>query len=83
MYTISDRAPSRNRFRKNPPLEAVLAELAIIGIKPSIDQGKHLKLRWAYAGRSHTTVVPFSASDWRAARNAKAFVRRQIDGGRP
>jgi hypothetical protein len=77
-------APARNRFRRNAPLEAILAELAIVGVKPSaITQNKHLKVRWVHRGRTHTTVLAASPSDARAALNAVAFVRRQLDGRRP
>jgi hypothetical protein len=85
MGLIYARASRRNRFRRgNAALAAILAELAAVGVRPSaITQNKHLKLRWSHQGRTHTTVLPASPSDRRAARNATAFVRRQLDGRRP
>jgi hypothetical protein len=77
------RGHARNRFRKNLPLQFVLAELAAVGVKPDVLEGRHLKLRWTHEGRAHATIVPRTASDWRAALNAAAFVRRQISGRRP
>jgi hypothetical protein len=76
--------PARKKSRRDTPLAAVLAELADIGVKPSaISRNKHVKLRWSHRGLAHITVCPASASDRRAARNAAAFVRRQIAGRRP
>jgi hypothetical protein len=71
-----------NKFRRNIALQAVLGELAAVGIRPEIYQGKHLKLRWVSGGRAFTTILPVTSSDWRASRNATAFVRRQLDGRR-
>jgi hypothetical protein len=83
MHPYHARATTRNRFRRNLPLQLVLAELAGAGVKPDIFGGKHLKLRWTHEGRARATIIPRTASDWRAALNAAAFVRRQISGRRP
>jgi hypothetical protein len=84
METLHARASQRNRFRRNAALAAVLAALDAVGVRPaSITKNKHLKVRWSHQGRTHTTVIPASPSDRRAALNATAFVRRQLDGRRP
>jgi hypothetical protein len=81
-YHASSRA--HNRFRRNAPLAAVLAELAAVGIKPTaITQNGHLKVRWTHRGRVHTTVLAGSPSDVRATLNAVSFLRRQLAGKRP
>jgi hypothetical protein len=82
METYHTRVSSRNKLRKNLPLQFALAELAAVGVKPNLLEGKYLKVRSAHTGRAHTTVA-HSTSDWRASRNAVAFVRRQLDGRRP
>jgi hypothetical protein len=84
MGLIYARASRRNRFRRNAALAAVLTELSAVGVRPTdIVQNGHLKLRWSHQGRAHVTVIPASPSDWRAALNARALVRRQLDGRRP
>jgi hypothetical protein len=84
MQELHAPSPRRNRFRRNDPLAAVLAELAAVDVRPaSITKNKHLRVRWSHQGRTHTTVIPASPSDRRAALNATAFVRRQIAGRRP
>ncbi len=42
------------------------------------DIGKHAKVRWKYRGTRLTTVCPCTASDYRAEKNAVAFVKRQM-----
>ena len=60
-------------------MTAVLAELATVGIQAElVRRGKHLKLCWATAAGLRFAFIPVSSSDWRAARNARAHVRRVL-----
>lgn len=53
----------------------------LVGAKATIDEierGKHVKIKWTYHGQKRMTVVPSSASDYRAGLNACAHVRREM-----
>jgi hypothetical protein len=64
--------------RRNPVVDAVLYELEAVGIKPTVLQNGHLKVRWSHAGHPRTCIVSGSPSDWRAPIQARAVVRRQL-----
>jgi hypothetical protein len=64
--------------RRNPVLDVVLDELAAAGIKPTVRQNGHIKVRWMHGGEQRTCVVPVSPSDSRAPLHARAWVRRQL-----
>jgi hypothetical protein len=63
--------------RKNPALAATLAELEARGVAYSIEQGKHLKVKFA-AG---LVVVSSTPSSWRSAVKARGTVRRLLRRG--
>jgi len=41
-------------------------------------RSKHLQLQFVAAGRSYIYILPHTSSDWRAAHNARADVRRML-----
>lgn len=61
-------------------LRAIKAEIAALGGEIlSIDQGKHLKVRFRNpAGREHMLLVSRSPSDWRAGLDTTARLRRMM-----
>jgi hypothetical protein len=68
-------------MRRNPELEAVVAELDAAGIHHEVTSGgRHLRVSWDADAGPRTTIVAVSASDFRAPRNARALVRRQLRG---
>jgi hypothetical protein len=65
--------------RRNEELAAVLRELKARGIEYEVRYGgKHCRVLWEVRTHKRMTIVGVSASDWRAAKNARAFVRRQL-----
>lgn len=64
--------------RRNPALDAVLRELAGVGIKPTVVQNGHFKVRWTHGGHDRTCVVSLTPSDWRAPMQARCLVRRRL-----
>jgi len=67
-------------MRRNECLTAVLRALDAAGVEPIIwHGGKHIRVAWHNPhGKQRSVTVPFSASDWRAVRNARADVRRLL-----
>lgn len=68
-------------MRKNPQLEAVLAELVAAGIVPRISNGgKHVRVYWNDSGgREHQCTISGTPSDRRrGAANVRAIVRRML-----
>jgi hypothetical protein len=66
-------------MRRNDQLAAVLAELDAHGVPYEIRTGgKHMRVLWEVRTHKRTTIVSVSGSDWRSAKNARAFVRRQL-----
>jgi hypothetical protein len=65
---------------KNAELAAVLAELDAHGVQYEVRcGGKHLRVVWEIRQhRRRTTIVGHTSSDWRAVKNARAHVRRQL-----
>jgi hypothetical protein len=52
------------------------------GFTPTVrNGGKHLKIRWHDGNRSFTVVVSRSPSDRKAAKNARATLRRILRNG--
>jgi hypothetical protein len=54
---------------------------ALVGARAtinSIERSKHTKIKWTYQGHQRMTVVPCSASDHRAIKNAVAHVKREM-----
>jgi hypothetical protein len=64
-------------MRGNTCLTAVLAELNAAGVSYAVTRGKHWHVTAAELGQ-RAIVVAVSASDHRAALNARAFVRRML-----
>jgi hypothetical protein len=67
---------------KNPCLEAMLDELAKVGIRDITrsNGGKHLQLRWVGPnGATRMATVPVSPSDWRSPHNSRAQIRRVLE----
>lgn len=67
-------------MRKNPQLDAVLAELAAAGITPWISNGgKHIRVHWKDpGGKSRLCTISGTCSDQRGPVNARAIVRRML-----
>src|SRR5262245_34257705 len=65
---------------RNEDLDAVLGELAEVGIRDvTVAHGsKHLQVRWTHNGEPRFQSVAVSPSDWRSVRNARAEIRRQL-----
>jgi hypothetical protein len=63
---------------KNLVLDVVMRELALYGIKPKIEQSKHLKVTWITPKGEHRTVtVPCTPSEGKRSHlNNRAWVRR-------
>jgi hypothetical protein len=66
--------------RSSGELDAVLRELAHRGLAAEILQAKHVHVRWFDAGGRKQISLPRSSSDWRGPKNARALVRRLIEG---
>jgi hypothetical protein len=65
--------------RRSETLIAVLGELEARGIEYEIRHGgKHTRVLWEVRAHKRVTFVSVSPSDWRAAKKARAFVRRQL-----
>lgn len=67
----------------NRAAELVADALALLhahGHVPSISEngGKHIKIRWADAGRRFTLVIARSPSDYRARQNSRATLKRLL-----
>jgi hypothetical protein len=60
-------------------LHDALRILAEAGFKPSVEQGRHYKVRWRnHTGQRRCIVVARSTSDWRARHNNRANLRRML-----
>jgi hypothetical protein len=64
--------------RRNEILEGVLALLRSHGFDPTVEYGKHIKVRWVVNGKTRMQVVSFSSSDNLAAKNALSDVRKSL-----
>lgn len=63
---------------KNECLQAVTEELSAANVPYRVERaGKHLRVRYG-RDHEHTQILPKTASDHRAAMNARADVRRTI-----
>lgn len=63
---------------RNECLEAVTTELEAVGIPYQVDTtSKHVHVRYG-KNREHLHVVAKTASDWRAHRNERATIRRDL-----
>jgi hypothetical protein len=67
-------------MRRNPDLDAALAELDAVGIRAYdvVRGGKHLQLRWTVNGQLRLLTLPCSASDWRSERNTRSDLRKML-----
>lgn len=64
---------------RNEVLEAVTNELHAVNADYLVNHaGKHLHVRFKINGESKCQVIPKTASDWRAAKNARALMRRTL-----
>lgn len=72
----------RNEMLANECTRAVMSELAAYGFKGEIVHGgKHPKITWTDgAGKTHSMVVPKTPSDHRSHKNARAEVKRMLQG---
>ena len=62
---------------KNKILQSAVNELKSAGIEPEIVKGgKHIRVKWEHNGHSRHMTVPVSSSDYRAAKNNIAGIRR-------
>lgn len=70
-------------MKNNPVLEAVLDELGTAGATiVSLDQPRHIKIQYEHNGAIRNTTVPTTPSDWRAPLNARAQIRKALNGAR-
>jgi DNA-binding MarR family transcriptional regulator len=61
------------------PLREVLRELEMHGVKPEVSSdGPHHKVQWHAGAHNRLVVVSKTASDYRAALNARAVTRRYL-----
>jgi hypothetical protein len=68
-------------MRRNPTLDAVVAELEAAGVQYIVRNGrKHLKVCWLVTGhqRRVMTVSRIASSEWHSALAAKTDVRRML-----
>jgi hypothetical protein len=64
---------------RNICIEVATAELRACGLAYKIARGgKHPRVLWSSNGVQRFFVVSASASDWRAAKNARAGIRRLL-----
>jgi hypothetical protein len=64
---------------RNEVLDAVTSELEAVGLDYSVNQtGKHLKVGFKVGETAKNAIVPKTSSDWRAAKNARALVRKTL-----
>jgi len=64
---------------RNPCLEIAREELEAAGVRniEYVHSGKHPQLRWRVNGGAlRVYTIPATPSDWRAARNTRAGIRR-------
>jgi predicted Rossmann fold nucleotide-binding protein DprA/Smf involved in DNA uptake len=73
------------RKAMNAQIEAITRELAQVGIKPDCERlgSGHIRVMWSVAGKEFLATVAATASDHRAALNARAYARRSIRDYRP
>jgi hypothetical protein len=65
---------------KNDCLAVALQELSLAGVR-DVERaygGKHLQLRWKANGGERMYSMPVTPSDFRAASNARAAIRRML-----
>lgn len=69
-------------IRRNPCLDAILAEFEAYGITDyDVNQnGPHLKVRWQHQSHHNQLSFPKSPSDWRAPFNIRSTLREQLRG---
>jgi hypothetical protein len=65
-------------MRRNRCVDAVTDELRQAGIDFQIERNKHVKIRFTLNGRNEMCVVALSASDWRAHKQARSYIRRVL-----
>ncbi|MPZ41785.1 MAG: hypothetical protein GEU95_27855 [Rhizobiales bacterium] len=65
-------------IKRSATLDAILRELEAAGVKPTVVQNGHLKVRWQCGGKERSVTTSVSPSDWRAPRKARSFVRRML-----
>ena len=70
---------------RSSTVRAIRSEIALRGGSvESVIHNRHIKIGWRdRTGRRHVIVTAASPSDWRAARNAAAVVRKQSRGVTP
>jgi hypothetical protein len=72
-------------MRRNPHLEAILAEIERSGglVDEVDDQRKHLVIYWSCAGRKLIQVAARTSNSERGLRNAISEIRRRAKGQLP
>jgi hypothetical protein len=64
--------------RSTEILRACTDVLDELGVSYTIERGRHLKVRWNYAGHSRTYVLSITPSDVRVRKNVRADMRRLL-----
>lgn len=66
-------------MRQHEHREVTEDALRAVGIKGIFSMnGKHCKIEFVFAGRTHAVFFPNTTSDWRAVKNHRAFMRRKL-----
>jgi hypothetical protein len=74
VYPPADKAMKRNEVR-----DAIVVLLDQAGIAHQLVRGgRHDRLVFEYAGRTHKVIMPNTSSCRHAAANARGFVRRLL-----
>ena len=64
--------------RRTEFLRACTDQLDELGIDYTVEQGRHLKIRWSCNGRVRTYVMSITPSDVRILKHIKTDVRRML-----
>jgi hypothetical protein len=64
--------------RRNAVLEAVIEELEEAEVDYRIERRSHIHVSWGNGGPKQRVIISQSASDHRAAMNARCDVRRKL-----
>lgn len=71
--------------RRNPHLEAIIAEIARVGgeVDEIDDQRRHVMIYWSCAGQKLIQVAPKTSRSVSGVRNAVSEIRRHAKGLQP
>jgi hypothetical protein len=64
--------------RNKEILRAATDQLDELGITYTVQQNKHMKIKWSCVGRNRTYTMPVSSSDVRVKHHVKSGVRKML-----